>query len=131
MTKRTKNPDLVKSIVEQHPVVLTDKELLSYGQRLAQAEQQLAEHEARADAVRKDLKAQEQKIAGERSRLAMVIRDRAELRDVKVTVWRDVPRSEVFHVREDTGEEVHRRPVRIEELQVDGFELMGVEQPAP
>lgn len=127
--KRSKNPDRLKTVIEQHPVALTDRELIAFGQRLAQAEQQLAEHEARADAVKKDLKAQEQKIVGERSRLAMVIRDRAELRDVKVTVWRDVPRSEVFHVRDDTGEEVHRRPVRMEELQVDGFELMGAEQP--
>jgi hypothetical protein len=35
VTKRTKNLDRLKTVIEQHPVALTDKELIGFGLRLA------------------------------------------------------------------------------------------------
>lgn len=111
--------------VEQHPVALTEKEMLAYGQRLAQQEQQLSDHHEHAEGIRKALKAKESAIQAERSRLALSIRDKAEIRDVKVTVWRNVGTKHLFHIREDTGEETYRRHLRNEELQTDAFEGIG------
>jgi hypothetical protein len=126
MNKKPRQPERVRSIVEQHPVALTDRELISFGLRLAETEQHLAEHEARAEAARKDLKAQETRILAERSRLASIVRNRAELRDVKVGIWRDVAKRELFGKRDDTGEETMRRQLRDEELQMDALHLMLV-----
>lgn len=135
MSKRKKGePEKLQSLVEQHPVALTDKELLSFGQRLAQTDQQLYDHAETTKSVKKDLASKEASIVAERSRLALIVRNKAESRDVQVSVYRDMSSKTLFHVREDTGEETFRRHLRNEELQVDAFEARedeGDDEPTP
>lgn len=107
--------------VEPHPVKLSAEELLDFGQRLSSVEYDVRSHESHADSVKKDLKAKETALVAERSRLAGIVRSKAEHRDVRVTVWKDLDAREYREVRDDTGEVTFKRPLRPDELQAHLF----------
>lgn len=108
--------------VQLLPVKLTTDELLERGQQLAQVEQSLSDHERHADSVKKDLTAKRTSLQAERSRLSRIVTDKAEQRDVRVTVTVDYDERELTQMRNDTGEVVYRRGLRAEELQ-EAFDL--------
>lgn len=107
--------------VKQLPVKLGVDELADFAQRLAKADSDVHSHDMHADSVKKDLKAKEQALISDRTRLAAIVRNKSEVRDVRVTVWRDFEKREYREVREDTGEVIYTRPLHEQELQVELF----------
>lgn len=120
-TKRTRP---LGSDVELLQVRLSDAELLDWGQRLAQVEVDLREHQLRAKAVRKELKEEEAKLKAIRSSLAGVVRSKEEARPVEIQSYLSA-RGQVEDIRTDTGEVVRTRPAREGELQGRMFDGEG------
>jgi hypothetical protein len=120
-----KDAKQIGSDVKPLPVPLTQAELLDFGQRLAKQDSEIRGHEAHADAVKKDLKSKEQALDSERSRLSNIVRNKAEVRDVRVSIWRDYQARELREVREDTGEVVFTRPLRGDEFQTELLDVDG------
>lgn len=96
----------IRERIDPLPVKLTTEELLSYGQRLAQARIDMATHLAKAESIKKDLKAEESKIEAEWSRIATIVSNKSEFRDVRVDVIHDFETEEEVHYRQDTAEVV-------------------------
>lgn len=120
-TAKTEKPPREKKVqdfVSRLPVKLTEKELLERGQRLAKCQADLAEHNARADEIKKELRSAEAKIEAERAYLSGVIRERAEFRDVACERWVDYVGGEIREVRCDSGEVINSRPLQPHERQV-------------
>jgi len=115
--------------IEQHPVALANDELLEFGQRLSSVEYDVRSHESHADSVKKDLKAKETALAAERSRLAGIVRNKAEHRDVRVVVLKDLDAREYREIRSDTGEVTFKRPLRPDEMQDSLFDGDAPEAP--
>jgi hypothetical protein len=90
--------------------------LLDRGQKLAQVEADLQDHQTHADQVKKELKARESQLKAERAFLANVVRARKEPRDVEVQAFLAERAGHVDDVRMDTGEVVRTRPAREGEL---------------
>jgi len=133
--KQPRDAVIVSERIEQLPVLLTDTELLAKGLQLAQVESQASDHEAHADSVKKDLKAKETQLMAERARLASIVRNRSEIREVRCDVVMDYESADVLTVRQDTGEVAYRRPMTNDERQrqlvTDGKVLAMPKTPAP
>lgn len=114
---------IVREEIEPLPVRLTQDELLEFGQQLAQVEQKRHEHDLHADQVKKDLKAKETALDAERARLASIVRNKAEVRDVPVSVVHDYAANEAQWIRSDNGELINRRPLAPNERQIE-FEVV-------
>lgn len=129
MTEKTEAERLKldREEVKQLPVKLHAAELADFAQRLASADSDVHSHDAHADDVKKELKAREEALVSERTRLAGIVRNKAELRDVRVSCWRDFTAREYREVREDTGEVVYRRPLHTQEMQSEMFNPAGKE----
>lgn len=112
---------VLKTITEQLPVALEMREIRKLGQRLAQQEGEITNHENRATLVKADLKAQEAKIRAEISSLTMMINDGTQLRDVSVSLEADYDAGVVRYLRQDTGDEIRTRTLAEEERQVPMF----------
>lgn len=127
MSRKTKaDGSRVGTDVKQLPVTLTQEELLDFGQRLARQNTLISDHSAHASAVKKDLKSKEEALSSERARLASIVRDKAEVRDVRVEIHRDYSARKYREVRDDTGEAVFERPLRPDELQGELLDEGGV-----
>lgn len=118
-TEPAKKPRTKKvgEYVELLPVPLSDRELLEFGQRLAKCQADINEHNAHAEQVKKDLKAKESAIEAERARLAGIVREKKEPRDVRVERIAHFDESEVVDIRMDSGEIINRRPIQPHERQ--------------
>ena len=116
---------LLYTITERLPVVLTRDELLDRGQRLAQCDADLASHMSYEESIKKDLKAKSTKIEAERSRLANVVRQKAELRDVQCDVLGYFEENVVRTTRKDNGEVTSERAMTLDERQ----EALDLEKP--
>lgn len=97
---------------------LQDVALLEYGERLAIANANIAAEKDRAKAIKAELKSAETALDAERSRLAGIVRAKAEIRDVTVAYVRDYSADEYQEVREDTREVIFRRPLEQTEKQM-------------
>lgn len=111
--------ELLAEHTEQLLCKLTRDELLERGQRLAQLSEDMAEHQVKAELQKKELKAQEARIAEEQSRLAAIVRAKAEPREVVVQEFADYLRGSYYRRRTDTHEVIpgSERPLRPEEKQ--------------
>jgi hypothetical protein len=124
---------IVKTEVRPLPVKLTQDEQLERAQQLADTESRMREHESHSESVKKDLKAKEQSITSERSRLAGIVKAKQEPRDVRVSIETHEKTREYIERREDTDEVIFRRPLRPEEMQKKldlGEEVLAVMHPA-
>lgn len=90
-------------------VILTDEELQSRGQQLADAVQKRDELEAEQKAEREEMK--ERMVSAEASigHLAKIVNERKEVRPVDVECRLNVDRHEVTTVRLDSAEVIERR----------------------
>ncbi|MBI5545200.1 MAG: hypothetical protein HY901_15025 [Deltaproteobacteria bacterium] len=132
VTKKTdEKPDKPKSIsggrvisrhVEELSVKLTDVELKERSKRAAEVEGNMRTHLTHADSVCKSLKAEQDRLDAELAHLSHIVRSETEPREVEIQVELDPDRKRhVLEIRLDTGEVVHRRLAREDELQVDLF----------
>ena len=99
------------------PVVLTDEELLVYGQELSQA---YAAHENLENKKRAEVQRLTALIKAENnnmSRCARIIARRKEDKLVKVLIVKDFRNGTILERREDTGEILFQRPMSQAERQ--------------
>jgi hypothetical protein len=108
-----------KRWTEELPVVLTREELLSRGESLAHQDAAWAKLDAERKRAVDDFKAGLLKIESETARLALIVREKAEPRQVWVVEQRDFTENRVDFVREDTGEVVRTRVMTESERQME------------
>lgn len=106
MKRATTNEKVLMRVTERLPVKLEQDELLDFGQRLAEVDSEIQSHNLHCEAVKKDLKAKETELESKRSRLAGIVRNKAEHRDVECVVLAYFDTNRVRTIREDTGKVV-------------------------
>ena len=106
---------------ETLPVVLTDIELLDLGQKLAEKHREGRMEEDDQKEAKSAMKERLEGIENEINRLAGLIRERREYRQVEVHEVKDFSRSMVDTLRDDTGELVRTRPMTSEDRTVSLF----------
>lgn len=99
------------------PVRMTDVELGRKGQELADAEIRLARLEEKKRESAADFRHAVAKVKEEIAELASVVESGEERREVEVYEQADEISEMVILRREDTGEEVERRPMTMEDRQ--------------
>ncbi|MDP1824922.1 MAG: hypothetical protein Q8L48_16820 [Archangium sp.] len=122
MPKRTTDTEhheviTVKTEVKELPVKLQEHELLDRAAHLADCHAQLAEHDEHSKNVRKELAKGRSAIELRRAILSGVVKNKEELRDIRVAHQTDLTARVFREVREDTGEIISERPLRPEEMQ--------------
>lgn len=105
--------------LELLPVKLTDSELLDRAKKMGHVHNELERHLSEVDELKKEFKSKETKLEEERQLLAHVLFTGAEPREIKVEAWADFSMNRFLEIRSDTGEVIHKRPLRPEEKQGD------------
>ena len=117
MAKR--NDEVLRRITKLLPVALTDGELRDRGSALALTREKLETQRIESSVAKKQLKEAEEKLELETSRLAHIVRDRCEAREVPVEVRVGKRAGYIDEVRTDTGEVLHSRKMHPDEAQGD------------
>ena len=107
------------------PVKLTSAELLTKGEELAEAIRVRDEHEANAKDAAKAAKQRLDELDTDVTKLAGIVRRKAENRPVEVFEKADAGRLIVNTIRADTFEVVGYRPMRMEERNANLFDADG------
>ena len=100
------------------PCVLTDDELLARGDALARQHAAIKDEEAAQAGEKKRMKEALDELTGEQARLARIVRDKAEPRDVECRIVHDYATQAVQVVRTDTGEVIESRAMTDRERQI-------------
>lgn len=108
------------------PVTLTTDELLARGDGLARAHRAVRDEQAKQKAVKEEMKQRLEDLEGEVGKLARIVRDKAEDRDVECRIVHDYLANAVQVVREDTGEVIEARAMTDRERQI-GLPMHGVQ----
>ena len=122
MTEVHENLVVLKEGHEECPVKVTPKEWRAAAEQLAGIESELEAASEWAVTVKQQLKAKKAEIEARRSHLASIVNTSMDLRPIPVTYWAAPDTNEVLTVRQDTNEEVARRPAMPDELQAQMFE---------
>lgn len=104
---------------EQLLCTLTDEEMRERGHRMGGLRAELEGIELRKKSLTADLTAEKKRLEAEQSKLAMILREGQELRDVQVEVHRDYAHGEQIERRTDTDAIVRKRTLTIEEMQTE------------
>lgn len=110
---------------EPLPVKLTPSELLVKGEELAEAIRVRDEHEAFAKEASKAAKQRLDELDTDVTKLAGIVRRKAEPRQVEVFEKADAARLIVETIRADTFEVVRFRPMRMDERNAKLFDRDG------
>lgn len=95
---------------------LTDDQLITKANELANVVQSIEAEKARQESVKAELNATMRELTSRQTRLAQIVSRREEYRDVKVKVeWHE--NDIVNEIREDTNEMILTRPARDDERQ--------------
>jgi hypothetical protein len=97
---------------------LTNDELRDLGQQLAAQVQACVEEETRQGQQRKRMKEALEELEIERDRLAALVADGVEKRDVECVVQADFVLNRAYTLRMDTGEVIDERDLRADERQI-------------
>jgi len=119
MSKKKDNSKIIrlKEYTELLPCVLTEAELLTFGEELGSVIQDMATEEDRQTSMKQELKARITKLESERTILATKITRKEELRDVSVEAQKDFHSNTHKVIRLDTGELVRERQLHPDEYQ--------------
>ena len=121
---RNKSVDnVVRQFTTYLPCRLTEDEQRERGQQLAHQRKLVEDFAVEAGDVKKRLKEHETNLDGELSRLARVVRDRSEPRQVLVHVRLSKKAGYVDVVRTDTGEVIQTRKMASEEAQTEMLDM--------
>jgi hypothetical protein len=122
-----KRRDAKKGDVPEHAIIgiatrpcavrLTSNELLEFGERLAQVEDDIATENAQQEDTKKGMKARISALEARRTELASIVRRKHETRDVQVDLVATADDGKVREVRQDTGEVIFTRLLSDEERQ--------------
>ena len=114
----TKEPEIErKDSVQRLQCVLTQSEILQYAKRMVGIRSSRLENEDQLDALKKEFNARIATLEAQESELALKIGTGKEWREVACTVTLDYASGDCYTVRDDTFEEIHRRPLTAEERQ--------------
>jgi len=97
---------------------LSNDDLRQYGQDLAIAVQQCTDEEIRQGVTRKIMKETLEHLEEERDRLATLVADGCEKRQVECIVQADFISNKAYTMRMDTGEVIDERALKPEEQQL-------------
>jgi signal transduction histidine kinase len=97
---------------------LSNDDLRQYGQDLAIAVQQCTDEEIRQGVTRKLMKETLEQLEVERDRLARLVADGVEKRQVECIVQADFISNKAYTMRMDTGEVIDERALKPEEQQL-------------
>jgi hypothetical protein len=97
---------------------LSNDDLRQYGQDLAIAVQQCTDEEIRQGITRKLMKETLEHLEEERDRLAKLVSDGCEKRQIECIVQADFISNKAFTMRMDTGEVIDERALKPEEQQL-------------
>lgn len=97
---------------------LSNDDLRQYGQELALQVQQCTDEEIRQGVQRKLMKETLEHLEAERDRLAKMVADACEKRQVECVVQADFISNKAFTMRMDTGEVIDERALKPEEQQL-------------
>jgi hypothetical protein len=111
------------------PCHLTDPERLQLGEQMAHAVMGGTKAEGEKKAADADFKSQTEGHYAQADRLATILNQGYELREVLCEVYRDWTAGLVVVLRKDTGEEVSSRPMTPEEKQLGLDVLYGTDRP--
>ena len=110
---------------------LTNDELRDLGQQLAAQVQACVEEETRQGQQRKRMKEALEELEIERDRLAALVADGVEKRDVECVLQADYVMNRAYTLRMDTGEVIDERDLKADERQIP-FEIkIPAAAPAP
>jgi hypothetical protein len=98
---------------------LSNDDLRQYGQDLAIAVQQCTDEEIRQGVTRKLMKETLEQLEEERDRLATLVADACEKRQIECVVQADHVMNKAYTMRMDTGEIIDERALKPEEMQMD------------
>jgi len=129
MAKKDGSMKILKT-TKRLPVKLSDDELLERGKQLVESMRKTAVAEAEREADNKKRKGDIALMEEVTSRLASIIRDGQEDREVECELRKDFEHSSVTTVRTDTGEIVDTRVMDNEERQEQMFERQTHREPA-
>lgn len=118
--------EVLKTFDKMLPVALTDAELQTRGNKLAQLEEDAEGHELSAKAQRAKLREQKKALAIEIQGIAKVIREKQEERSVKCITRPGKRDGFVDDVRTDTNEVIDTRRASDAEAQGDLLENEGL-----
>lgn len=127
-----KGDKVINTFTEQLDVRLTEEELLERGQRLAQLDSELKQHDEHAKNVRDELKANETRLRAERTRLSNVVRNKKEPRTVECQDEAMYKRGLAVVIRLDDYTVVRERELHSTEVQESlDLEVDPAGQPSP
>jgi signal transduction histidine kinase len=98
---------------------LSNDDLRQYGQDLAVQVQKCTDEEIRQGVQRKIMKETLEMLEEERNRLAKLVADGVEKRQVECVVQADFISNKAYTMRMDTGEVIDERALKPEEMQMD------------
>jgi hypothetical protein len=126
MAKKTEKPEeQVKTTRETHTLKcsLTDKELLSHGEDLATALDNLRKSEDEKKSVVESFKAQQARLEADIAAKQLLVRNKWEFRKVDCNLVMNYSTQTATLIRLDTDEVVNERKMTHDELQLDlGFD---------
>jgi hypothetical protein len=101
---------------------IPNDELREYGKALAEQVQKCTDEEIRQGIQRKRMKEDLEALESERGRLAKLVADGVEKRDVECVVQADFVMNRAYTLRMDTGEVIDERDLKPDERQI-GLEM--------
>lgn len=113
-----------KKIIRMLECRLLPTEISVKADRLAELDGEITALEKEAQSVAKRYRGQVEELKLERTSLSDAIRTRTETRPIECREAVDRLKSEVVLMRNDTDEEIHRRPMTYEEKQDSLFDKM-------
>ena len=113
----TKEPKLLGRGVKRLPCVLSDVELLDFGQQIAAKKQELDNHVEQTKATAKTMVARKAELEARVNEIALALRTKKELRDVEYREEADFKTGLAVTIRNDTNATLHTRPLTPDERQ--------------
>jgi len=117
-TKKPAEREMLKKHVELLPVTLSSDEYAARAHRLAEMESEIASEEDRHAQIKSELKSNIARLISERSRLAIIVSQKAEPRNVECATYHVTGSHSAEIVRLDMNQTVRTREMTKEELQM-------------
>lgn len=131
MTTEKREPKILGTGVKKLPCVLTDAELLDFGQKIAAVKQELDNHVEQTKATAKTMGARKAELEARVNEIAVCLRTKKEIRDVSYREEADFKAGLALTIRDDTNQTLASRPLTPDERQERLFGEGATEKTIP
>lgn len=131
METTERQPKILGRGVKKLPCVLTDAELLDFGQQIAAKKQELDNHVEQTKATAKTMAARKAELEARVNEIALALRTKKEMRDVGYREEADFATGLAVTIRDDTNATLHTRPLTPDERQERLFGEGATEKTIP